>query len=333
MPVLAAFFDFSTVSIAIENKDGDIEFFLFPYAYSKELFAGQCTEDEFYSQILASYLASKKLKLADFDVAVSGYLQPPFLPFKTALSVSFLELINSFSGSYPVFVNTFSVSTKDVLVCNTDIKSNEEGDFYSNLSIYPQLSHRDISFQNDIDCGLVSQFIDSGGIVASEAPIIFTGSRFAHLGTNKDLNYILSFDMLRIPGFYKLYLDNGNKALLVQLIKLLKKDFAQDLDSYLEPVGTYISTDGGMECLLNTDIGTGQFFDLQKNTLFILPQDIDTKVKLSVKNTHLGLVEGFVGGGTLGLIFDTRETKKSIFDDVKLLNLCLKQLKEILVEE
>ncbi|MFC1700511.1 hypothetical protein ACFLZ4_02625 [Patescibacteria group bacterium] len=331
MPTLAAYFGTSVSSFLIRNGQ-DLEFVKFPYVYSKGLFSNQCTKSQFYRYLIETILRERGMSLGSCEVSVCGFLEPPEFAFGPTVSCSVVDTISSAEKFYPVFVAGSSLLTRDVISSFSSFepsKSTDEIDinYLSNLSIFPQMVPSDLSAQANLDED-VSNKVPGGLSIASDTSIVFTGDRFAQNIADKGLHYILMLELIKSVGIYDLYLDTNNK---VPLVNLLEHDF--DNLSYTSRVGTFINTSSGVECLLTTGVGDDQFFEVKKNRIYVMPLTSEGEVKLSVKGADIGSREVNVSGGTLGLIFDTREQKGSIYSDVKLLNDLLKQIDRILVNK
>ena len=331
MPTLAAYFGTSVLSFLIRNGQ-DLEFVKFPYVYSKGLFSNQCSESQFYRYLIETILRERNISLGSCDVSVCGFFEPPDFAFGPNVSCSVVDTISSSDKFYPVFIADSSLITKDIISSYSDFtdrksKDDIEPNFFSNLAIFPQVVPSDLSDQANLDEN-ISGKVPNGLTISSDTAVVFTGDRFAQNVTDKGLNYILMMELIKSAGIYNLYLDGNNK---VSLINLLDREF--DVLSYTNRVGTFINTTGGVECLLSTGVGDDQFFEVKKDHIYVMPLNSESEVKLSVKSTDLGSREVKVSGGTLGLIFDTREHKGSIYTDVKLFNDLLKQVDRVLVNK
>ena len=97
-----------------------------------------------------------------------------------------------------------------------------------------------------------------------------------------------------------------------------------DVAPHLEQIGTLINAPGETECLLNSDVGTGQFFEVKKDSFYAVPMLAETGSSLSIKNHTLGNFKKAVIGGRAGLMVNT--LNGSIFNNVKVFNDCVKQL-------
>ena len=331
MPTLAAYFGTSVSSFLIRNGQ-DLEFVKFPYVYSKGLFSNQCTKPQFYRYLIETTLRERKMSLGSCEVSVCGFLEPPEFAFGPTVSCSVVDTISSSNDFYPVFVAGSSLITKDIISSFSSFvskksKNDIDPNYFSNLAIFPQMVPTDLSAQANLDED-VSTKIPGGLNISSDIPVVFTGDRFAQNVSDRGLSYILMLELIKSAGIYDLYLDTNNK---VSLVNLLEREF--DTLSYTSRVGTFINTTSGVECLLSTGVGDDQLFEVKKDHIYVMPLTSEGEVRLSVKSADLGSREVKVSGGTLGLIFDTREQKGSIYSDVKLFNDLLKQIDRVLVNK
>ena len=332
MPILAAYFDVSDISLLIENEKKDFELVNFPYTYSFEAFSNQCHKAAFYKAALEAVLRERKEKLSSFEVLAVGFLEAPVLPTKTILTTNLLNVLQISDNIYPIIVNNFSILTRDsVLSYEPSSKKiigvdTSEKDEFANTSIYPQIIPTDMSITSALDRNIPDKLssVDLG--YESGATLAFGGSRFSRPVVNEYLDYILMVDLVKKPGTYNLYADRKNSAVLFSLLRMYQKGLGLDIKASAEPVGTLINSPGDTECLLVSEVGTTQFFGVKKDTLFIMPLDSNVKAKVKVKSKSLGSFETFVQGGKVGLIIDTRENKSPISDNVEVFNDCVRQL-------
>ena len=103
-----------------------------------------------------------------------------------------------------------------------------------------------------------------------------------------------------------------------------------DIQSNFETSGFFVRTGGSCECLLSTGMGDDKFIEIEDNKVFLYPFNSDNTARLSIKSRELGTIDVHTNGGSLGLVFDTRTSGDSIYEDVKLLNESVKQFENIL---
>jgi len=332
MPVLTAYFDVSDVSFLLDKGTGEYEFSHFPYAYSVEAFSNQCTQEDFNKAVIEAVLKEKKIKLSSCDILVGGFLEAPKVGLETKLSVNLLSILHTTDPFYPFIVNNFSVVTKDAVLsfenCPKKSPGFEENEYdeIGNLSIYPQISPIDIPSVSDMDRNIIEKAKNVNFGYLPQMPIVFAGSRFSRPKSIDYLDYILALDLVRNQGIYNLYLDRKNAVVLTTMLKMYKKDIEANPLQYTEPLGTLVNSPGDTECLVSSEVGTGQFFDVKKDNIFLVPADLSGQETVSVKNILLGSVKDFVHGGKMGLIVDTREGKDPISDNVRVFNDCVRQI-------
>jgi hypothetical protein len=331
--LLACYFDVSDVSFAlVTNQTQEVKFFNFPYSYSDEAFSNQINEADFNKVVIETILKSNKIKLSEVEIITAGLMDPAKISLETAFSIRIPTLLQDIEGTYPIIVNDFSVLTKDSILsyelCSQK-KLNLDGgesDEMANLSVYPQLIPIDIPTTTVLDRE-ISEKIKSLNLEYSQRQhIVFSGSRFSRPVMFEYLDWMLAIDLVRKPGIHLLSLDRKNCVPLFSLIRKYKPEIILDTALYLEPLGTLVNSPGETECLLNSDLGTGQFFAVKKDSIYIVPVLKDSRESLAIKNRVIGNLEEFVVGGSVGLIVNTGAGKGSIFDNAKVLNDCVKQL-------
>lgn len=315
MPSVAAYIGTSGVSILIE-KSGDIKFLKIPFAYTKSAFSNVSSQSQFYRSLIENVLKKNDLTLGECEVYVSGLFSSPEFLFKPDLSTDVVRIISDIDSYTPIFCTQSSILTKSVFssYCPYPRDFQDEDPFLENISIFPQIISEDNSVQAGLDEKLCSKMpvnidmVDSGSI-------IFTGDRFAQNTVDENLDYVLILSLIKSSGIYDLFVDRNNH---VVLNGLYNNKF--NVISLVDSIGTLVSTRGPLECLLNTGVGTEQFFEVEKNSIFIMPIKDSGEAKLSLKSTDLGSKSIDIKGGSVGLIFDTRDQKTSIYEDIKLLN-------------
>jgi len=334
MPLLAAYFDTSVVNFLLKKDKKSVEFFTFPYVYSKGTLSSQCDEQGFYKQLIEEYLSEKKIKINSCDIIISGFLNPPEISIKLKFSAGIMDVVQSSAEYIPIVVNSHSFITKDVVNsfshCEdgnklaVENKDFGELDYYSNLCIYPQMVSDDLSTQSDIDEN-ISKRIPLNFKIETRKKIILTGGRFAQNVCSRELNYVLMSDLIRGHGVYNVFMDYSNAFPLVQLAKMYDKDVDIAIEDYIEHVGLYIKSEGSVECLLSTGVGEDQFMEIDKDKIFVMPLKLDSPARLSVKSSSLGSVDITTVGGEVGIVFDTRTGNESVYSDVRIFNDCIKQ--------
>ncbi|KKS31844.1 hypothetical protein A2380_02025 [candidate division WWE3 bacterium RIFOXYB1_FULL_43_24] len=328
MPVLAAYIGYSGVSVALEKPDGSFDFQRFPYSYSRELFSSVCDENGFYTQVLEGIAKENKAKLADFDLLMTGFVNFPLPDLDIKLMADVRDLLSKHEENFPVLVDEVTVLTKDVVLSQVPIEFLTKNEHFANISIYPQLITRDYNDQVSLDGLIIDKVKKAGTSLTSDKPVLFTGDRFARRDFEPVFKYSLALDLFSNPGYYYVKIDKNNATLLSQLIKEYNPNINVDTSKVIEEVGTFAIVPGDTEVLLSTVLDTGQFFDIEKNSVFAVPLDNSIITKLSVKNKSIGNLEGGVVGGTLGLLFDTREERHQLISDIKIMNAFMREIEE-----
>ena len=334
MPLLAAYFDTSVISFLLKKDKKSVEFFTFPYVYSKGTLSSQCNEQDFYKHLIEQFLSEKRVKLNSCDVITSGFLNPPEISVRSKFSAGITDVVQNSSEYVPIVVNNHSFISKDTLnsfsKCEDgnklETENNDFGelDYYSNLCIYPQIVSDDLSTQSDIDES-ISKKVPLNFEIETRKKVILTGGRFAQNICSRELNYVLMCDLIKGYGVYDVFMDYNNAFPLVQLVKMYDKDLDIAVEDYIENTGLYIKSQGSVECLLSTGVGEDQFMEIEKDKIFVMPLKLDSPARISVKSSSLGSVDITTSGGEVGIIFDTRMDNESVYSNVRVFNDCIKQ--------
>lgn len=329
--LLACYFDVSDISLALLSLgSSNVEFFNFPYIYSPEAFSNQTNEAGFNKEVIEAFIKSKKIKTSDLEIITAGFMEVPAIDLETKLSEKLISLIKQFKGDYPFIVNNFSVLTKDSILsyepCLRKSQNMDEGEGneLANVSIYPQLIPTDISMITGLDRN-ISEKINTLELGYSPCQsLTFSGSRFSRPVVYEYLDWILAFDLIRKPGIYEVLMDRNNVIPLFGLISKYKPEIAPDPRPYLEFLGTLINSPSDTECLLTSDVGTSQFFDVKKDNFYVVPMLPGARHSLSIKSRSLGSVKQVIEGGRVGLMVNT--SGSSIYSNIRVFNDCVKQL-------
>lgn len=335
MSLLVAYFDTSVVSFLFRKCGKDVEFFTFPYVYTKGTLSNQCSEPEFYKFLIEKFLADRQVKFENCDIFLSGFLNPPQLPFEPKFSAGVVDVVKSSEDFTPIVVNNSSFFTKDIVSAFSSRQEGGEGeelekdmgefDYYGNLLIYPQIVSDNISTQSDLDEKIVEK-VPLDFKVDPKKKVVFTGGRFSQNVCSRELNYVLMLNLLGSGiGIYPVYLDTKNAFLLFQTMKMYDKDLDLSIEDHIENSGLFIKSGGAVECLLSTGIGEDQFFEIEKDKVYVMPLKLELPARLSVKCSSLGSVEIKTEGGEVGLVFDTRTDNSSIYSNIKIFNDSIKQ--------
>jgi hypothetical protein len=329
--LLACYFDVSDVSFALLSLDSNnIEFFNFPYTYSSEAFSNQTNEAGFNKEVIDAFIKSKKIKTPDLEVIAVGFMEIPPIDLETKVSLKLVSLIKEMKGNYPFVVNDFSVLTGDAILSyerclgKSQNMDGGEGDELANLSIYPQLIPTDIPIITGLDKCITEKVNTLELGYSPRQKLTFSGSRFSRPVIYEYLDWILAFDLVRKPGIYEILLDRKNTIPLFGLISKYRPEITLDPKPYLESLGTLINSPGDTECLLTSDVGTSQFFEVKKDNFYVLPMLPEAGYSLAIKNHIIGNLKEVVTGGRVGLVVNT--SSGSIFDNVRVFNDCVRQL-------
>lgn len=333
MPVLAVYIGAHDVSGLLYKSSDDYSFWIFPYVYSSELYSCFVTESDFYKSLLEQICKDNGIKLSECDVIVTGFLQPPRLDLNLKMYVSLTDVFSRIHEFYPVLINNYAIVTKDAVyskktLVNKDYAtlSIEEESFYSNLIIYPQVVASDLVSRIEMDTMLLENLIGEDFKLPVEKPLVFMGFRFNSIHGIDDVNAMLILDLIKTPGVYEIYVDHESILILDNLVRsYLGK--ATGIKVLPKKLGTIVSTQSPIECMVTSQMGTSQIVELEKDKIFSLPVSIDERVKMSLKTPGKASVEGVVTGGDIGLVFDSREKKGDFGTDYKRFAQILRDMK------
>lgn len=337
MPALSVYIGAHNVSALVAKSSQDFAYYNYPYVYSKQAFSNNFTESEFYKAVFEQFCKNQKLKLSECDVFVTGFLEPPSLNFNLKGFTSVTELVSEIMGHFPVVVNNYSVLTKDGVYscmpwsqekgCFMELEP-DEVDYYVNLSVYPQIVTNEVSSQIDLDNNIASLLIGKTIKINQNEPVVFMGSRFSQVKNFEELFYLLMVDLVRVPGIYDLRIDPANSLILTTLLNKFSKI---KVDSRPQRVGTLVSTNGPIECMVTSQVGTSQIIELEKDRVFVVPVRVNETTRLLLKNNQTGeTTEKQINGGRIGIIFDTRVDKKDLISNFKVFNDSLKVFNEVI---
>lgn len=331
MPVLTAYIGLQSVNGLIFKSSEDYQFYTYPYVYSPEVMSGYYSGSAFYKAVFEYFCEQSKVKFSDCDILLTGFFEPHILDFKIEYASidKVLEFIKSYNS---VLVNNFAIVTqlgfKSFLplekgsVCGKTFEPDEQN-YYSNMTIYPQIFPVDLSSQIDLDSNISKLICNTKIDFSADKPILFMGSRFTGKKYHKELDYLLMISLIRDSGIYKINVDEKNTVILSSLMQM-QNIKNSNIDHEPVSVGTLISTKGPLECMVSTDIGTSQVIELQADKFFVLPLGEGSKAKIVLKSQGADAIEKEVSGGSLGLIFDTRENKEDLIGETKLFNESMK---------
>jgi len=337
MPALCVFADLQSTSLLLYKSPLEYWFKTFPYVYSVPVFSSSFTQDAFYRALFDAFCQQNKIKLEKCDLLLMGLLEAPklqSLPVK--YSASLHEVLKSIQNYYPLFVsNSFVCNSESCYSTHSSIvkksppepKDSEEENYYANMEIYPQLVTPEISVQVDIDRNIAS-LLDSSIKFPKDMPVVFCGSRFSQNAVSSELDYLLLLNLVKSGGIYDVRIDKNNALILTTLLKMF--DPKTELENEIEKEATLIVSANSLECMVKTDVDTSQLVQLDRDRILVLPMAREERVQIMVKSHDLGLVEKAIGGGRIGIIFDTRVSKDIRPEDMKVFSSGLRAFKEVL---
>ncbi len=335
MPIISAYVGDSKIFGLFAKSSKEFEFFDFPYLYSSQLFSNHSDESTFYKAVFEVFCKKFKTTLAKCPIYLTGFAESSGFDQFNRISLS--NVLSSFQVFYPVLINSYSIITRDILISeiskNFAIDDDSKQDIYANLSIYPHLTFFDNISRFHADGVLTAAALKNGLNMPADQKVLFMGSRFLD-SISRPSDYLLMMSLFPKAGVYNLCLDKNNSMLLEASLKLVPtSNLVDDLDipileDSIEYIGTLVSTTGSIECLVKSEVGTAQLFDVAPNTLFTVPLPKDCKSRVVIKNGTLGMVEKELSGGTLGIIFDTREQKDTFSGSTNVFDSLVRTIEE-----
>jgi len=337
MPVLAAYVGLQSISGLVFKGPKDYQVYSYPYVYSPEAFSANFSSSDFYSAVFETFCKQSGVKFSECEVVITGFLEPHILDFEVNYT-SIDKALEAMKEYNAVLVNNYAIVTplgfKSFLplekgsVCGKTFEL-EERNFYANMALYPQIFPTDMASQIDLDSNISKLICNTSIEYIKDKPIMFMGSRFSGRKYHEELSYLLMVSLVRDPGVYELKFDPTNEHVLSTLLKARNVTKAS-MEYHPTAVGTLISTTGPLECMVTTDIGTSQVIELQVNKLFIVPLSEGEKAKIVLKTLGMDTIEKEIFGGTLGIIFDTRERKEDLIGETRVFNDSLKIVSAVL---
>jgi hypothetical protein len=297
MPVLSAYISSTQATFLVVKSASEFSVFHFPFAYSRDLYGHFVPEEGFNRSVIE--FVKKQHGIETCDVIVCGDLAPVRLELDTQLNMCFREILEEVDGRIPLVFDGL-VSCPKFGGADTNFEN-----FLSNLSVCPGMLSDAYWIRSALD-GWEDLLVQQSTV--GNSSILLSGSNFLSAFRENYLVYLLALSVLTGPGIFDVAVDLQNALVPLLLIKKYDAKLYEAIVGSIgfEPLGTLIKAQGTVECLLHTDVGTSQFFDIEDNSMFFVPLGEGTNAKVFVKNQNLGQVETLVCGGRLGLIVDTR---------------------------
>jgi hypothetical protein len=333
MTALCVFVDLHNISLLLYKSKDEFWFKNFSYVYNKSLFSASFSEDDFYLELFSTFCAEHAVKLDTCAVVITGFLEAPKLGTDThsdfskivqvKYSASIFDVMKRISGVYPVLINNHSILTKETCFSSTSVRpinthseliDIDEENYYANLELYPQIISNEIAVQIDIDSNIAS-LLPKDFTLQNDLPIVFCGSRFTHKYLFSELEYLLILNFAKKSGIYDIRQDVNNGLILTTLLKMYDKNAVFDVEIPHEE--TLIVSKNSIDGSIATQEGTSQLVHIEKNRLLVIPSAKEERLQLKLKSHDFGSIDRTVDGGSIGIIFDTREDKKVSAQDIK----------------
>ncbi len=343
MTVLSVFVDLHNINLLLFKSKDEFWFKKFPYVYNKSLFSASFSKDEFYLSLFTSVCSEHGVALETCDILICGFLDEPKFgtdshselskKANVKLSTTLFEVIKKVEHVYPVHINNHAVFTKEKCYSLTSVRSInkptelidiDEENYYANLELYPQIVSNEIAVQIDIDTNIAS-LIPEDYSVDPAVPVVFCGARFSHNYQFKELDYLLILNFLNKPGVYDVRRDDNDALVLTTMLKMY--DSKIDIDIEIPHEETVLVSKYTIDGAIQTQEGTSQLVHIDKNRLLVIPSAKEERINIKLKSRDLGNVDRDVEGSNIGLIFDTRDSKKLNPQDVKNFSVGIKNFK------
>lgn len=330
MPTLSIYIGESQISAMRYDSPQNFAFANFPYVFQYEVLKHDFNESKFYTQVLKYFEKEFSIKLADHKILV-GTMGGQSVPIKEADISSIFTSLRTIKNYDWILVESFFAAKPSGFLGyypygkNSMFNDSELNNYFSNLSIYPQIRTVNPKLLNSSDVLLQNISTNIPYDFGEDKTVVLTGSRFSRVIDLPISTYLFGFSLFSQPGLYRLKLDSGNK---LALISLVNKDFfsntkdskssgllSEDIltineDEIFEnefiDVGTLLKAEGDVEVLLEVDSGNSQFVSLKKNQVFIFPLERMASARVVISGASVGKKETYVKGGKLGFVIDTR---------------------------
>ncbi|EKD95345.1 MAG: hypothetical protein ACD_24C00511G0002 [uncultured bacterium] len=340
MPVLSVVFGDSSVSFLFLDSLTDYKFYNFPYIYSHELFISQCTEGDFYAEMLEIVCKSLNKDLKNYKVILGGYPETPSIHVDHVFEQPISDIINYGAIYHAVLINNTSLISPSSCFSAFPTKysngySDDEGyknakiNYFANLNAFPMYKPgygEDPTFLIEKD-NIVRLFDVSPKDPGMEKDkfILFSGERFLNLEQNDSKPVLLCLDLIKKPGIFQIKIDKKNIYPTMALAQAYDQTYENLLlDTDFMSLCPLINAPGQSEFLIYSENSESKYMELPPDNILFLPATENVQIMVKIKNTVLGNVEKYIKGGTLGLIVDTRDksneklyTKKYISKNIK----------------
>lgn len=319
MPILSVQLGLSSTSFLLYKSDEEMKFHDYPYSYIP--IYGYTSKKEFYLDIFDFVSGEFGLNHTECDLIVSALLDPTIgdYPIKsTKLVTNVLSTITDFSY---VFVDPCSLVQNDQFFSASPYTTSnsifklgdpEKANYLANSMVYiNSVPQKDFDiFDRDDTTRFLAENIVTPNFKSNK--VVFTGDRYSNFETSKSLAYLLAVDLLKLPGYFEIYIDTHNQLANVAHLASFKPDTSHLIDDIpLHFVGSLVNAPGGVECLIKTSVGTSQMIDLDSETLQLIPLEKTSDTTIVARNQRIGNLEHTVSGGDIGLIIDTRNKESS----------------------
>lgn len=317
-PILSINIGSSYISFLYFQEGQDPKTAVFPYVYNKNLFGHLTTESKFYSDVIKTIAKSLKLPATGYTTLVSGFPEPPKVDLDVKLYSSVEKSLGVFNDLSCIYVGHFKFLQANSFMYACLREDSKEGpsvtliekmNYESNISLYPQINPIDELKRFDMDTVSRIHSAQMNNILDPKKPVVFSGySFYKDLNRSPFLTYLLALDLIKEHGSFELKVDEQNIIPNLGLINLYDSKVFNSISNYsLMNLGTLLNSPAPTECLLETDYGTSQLIEVEKDKLFFVPLEEGSSARIVAKSSVLGMLEKNINGGKLGFIIDTRD--------------------------
>lgn len=318
MPVLSLKYGNSSVNAVYLDDEGEVSDYLFPYGYSKDLYAHFYAENDFYSDITDLIMSKLDVEKEGLKIIATGFPSIPTIGHEYTSSLTVDQLLSKVEDYEVVCITNGTVFTQKDYLSYFDTEKvklgSMETNYLLNLAIYTNAFPTRPSDYNlllsSIWGMLNSNRKNTKELILNSKPILFFGDILNEKFIDQEFEsiaYLYFVSMVVNPGVYNLKIEDSNLILHLLHLKMHNYDLSQQYEQFEpESLGTLVNSPGETSCLVSTDLGTSQLMDIKPGRIFFIPLDKNASARLVIKSQELGSVEKTVQGGKLGVIVDTR---------------------------
>jgi hypothetical protein len=309
MSVISAHIGSKQVTFLIAGVSEGFEIFRFPFVYNPSLQSHFVDEGAFYTEVFKHVMKKFGISHQDCEIFLCSEYRPVLLDMDVKVSTTASELFSDVQDFNIVYANSMPLIPLS-RISNPDMIS-----FISNLSLVPGMIIGKTRYRMYKEYVYSSVFVESHSL-DPRLPVLFCGDKFSGEYESSADVYQSVLSLIKTLGVFNVSVDIKGTFLPMLLLKKHHPELYEELLLEVAPevLGTVMRVNKPAECLFKTDSGTVQFFEVTENSLFFVPAEEESKSFVSAKSASIGQYEGFVKGGKLGFVVDTRPIDKGILD-------------------